>query len=178
MVASTHVKFVYPPELLLQPVLYQLGNQFNIVTIRRADLSDSHGRVDMELQGDMHDIQRAVDWACQQGLSRARGHRRCGPRLQLAKFASRRDQAPGHKRRRHRSATADSQISRLTHCQPISRLHTMALLVTAQLLGPLLNWDRQTDLDADAWQPRSPYSICARFALRPIAWAAPALNQH
>jgi hypothetical protein len=70
MVASTHVKFVYPPELLHQPVIYQLGKQFNIVTnIRRADISDTHGWVDMELQGDARDIQRALDWAHQQGLS-------------------------------------------------------------------------------------------------------------
>jgi hypothetical protein len=68
-VASTHVKFIYPPELLHQPVIYQLGKQFNIVTnIRRADISDSHGWVDMELQGEARDIQRALDWAYQQGL--------------------------------------------------------------------------------------------------------------
>ena len=53
----------------------------------------------------------------------------------------------------------------------------MALLATAQLIGPLLNWDRQTDLDADTWQRRFPYSICAWFALRRIAGAARALNQ-
>jgi hypothetical protein len=53
----------------------------------------------------------------------------------------------------------------------------MALLAPAQLLGPLLNWDRQTDLDADTWRRRSPYSICARLALRRIARAAQALNQ-
>ncbi len=67
MVASSHVKFIYPPALL--PVIYQLGKQFNIVTnIRRADISDSHGWVDIELQGDARDIQRALDWAHQQGL--------------------------------------------------------------------------------------------------------------
>ena len=69
MVTSRHVKFIYPPELLHQPVIYQLGKQFNIVTnIRRADISDSHGWVDMELQGDAPDIQRALEWAYQQGL--------------------------------------------------------------------------------------------------------------
>ena len=69
MVASSHVKFIYPPALLHQPVIYQLGKQFNIVTnIRRADISDLHGWVDMELDGDARDIQRALDWAHQQGL--------------------------------------------------------------------------------------------------------------
>ncbi len=69
MVTSTHVKFIYPPELLHQPVIYQLGKQFNIVTnIRRADISNSHGWVDMELQGDPPDIQQALDWAYQHNL--------------------------------------------------------------------------------------------------------------
>jgi len=88
MVASTHVKFIYPPELLHQPVIYQLGRQFNIMTnIRRADISDSHGWVDMELQGEARDIQRALHWAYQQGL-----HLEpvdiavCGLRLLLAKL--------------------------------------------------------------------------------------------
>jgi len=45
-------------------VIYQLGKQFNIVTnIRRADISDSHGWVAMELQGEATDIQRVLDWA-------------------------------------------------------------------------------------------------------------------
>lgn len=69
MVTSRHIKFIYPPELLHQPVIYQLGKQFNIVTnIRRANVSDSHGWVDMELQGDASDIERALDWARQQNF--------------------------------------------------------------------------------------------------------------
>ena len=59
----------YPSEVLHRPVIDQLGKQFNIVTnIRCADISDSHGWVAMELQGDARDIQLALDWAYQQGF--------------------------------------------------------------------------------------------------------------
>jgi hypothetical protein len=61
MAASSHVKFIYPPALLHQQVIYQLGKQVNIVSnIRRADISDSHGWVDMELQGDAPEIPSAT----------------------------------------------------------------------------------------------------------------------
>jgi len=71
MVTTTHVKFSYPPELLHQPVIYRLGKQFNVVTNTRcANVSDAHGWVYMELQGDPSNIQHALDWAYQHNFFR------------------------------------------------------------------------------------------------------------
>ncbi len=67
--ASTHVKFIYPPELLQQPVVYQLGKQFQVViNIRRANVGDTHGCIEMELTGIAKDIDRALAWAQTRGL--------------------------------------------------------------------------------------------------------------
>ncbi|HEY3061942.1 MAG TPA: NIL domain-containing protein [Chloroflexota bacterium] len=67
--ASTHVKFIYPPELLHQPVVYELGKQFQVViNIRRANVGDTHGCIEMELSGVAQDIDRALDWAQRRGL--------------------------------------------------------------------------------------------------------------
>ncbi len=67
--ATRRVKFTYPPELVHRPVIYLLGKQFNIVTnVRRANIGDTHGWIEMELVGDPEDVQRGLDWADQQGL--------------------------------------------------------------------------------------------------------------
>lgn len=72
IMATTRVKFTYPPELLHRPVIYQLGKQFNVVTnVRRANIGDTHGCIEMELLGDPEDVQRGLDWAYQQGLDLA-----------------------------------------------------------------------------------------------------------
>jgi L-aspartate semialdehyde sulfurtransferase ferredoxin len=67
---STHVTFVYPPELLQRPVIYELGKQFGLVTnIRKANIADAHGWVVLELVGAPLAIQAALLWVREQGLS-------------------------------------------------------------------------------------------------------------
>jgi hypothetical protein len=65
----TRVKFTYPPELLHRPIIYELGKQFGLVTnIRRADISDTQGWVDMELVGAPMAVEAALAWVKGQGL--------------------------------------------------------------------------------------------------------------
>ena len=65
----TRVKFTYPPALLHRPIIYELGKQFGLVTnIRRADISDTRGWVDMELLGAPMAIEAALAWVKGQGL--------------------------------------------------------------------------------------------------------------
>jgi hypothetical protein len=62
-------QFIYPPELLHQPVVYQLGKQFQVtINIRRANVGDTHGCIEMELSGVAKDIDRALAWAQTRGL--------------------------------------------------------------------------------------------------------------
>ena len=54
------VKFSFSPEMIKEPVIYQLGKDFKIVpNIRRADVGDEMGWVVLELAGDEAEIKAA-----------------------------------------------------------------------------------------------------------------------
>jgi ABC-type methionine transport system ATPase subunit len=62
-------KFTFPTELVTQPITYQLGHKFQIVTnIRRADVRENMGWVVLELEGEDDEIQRGVDWVSSTGV--------------------------------------------------------------------------------------------------------------
>ena len=63
------VKLWFPPELVKQPVLYQMTKNFEIVTnIHRANLTNDRGWLVIELSGETEEITRAIEWARHQGL--------------------------------------------------------------------------------------------------------------
>ena len=63
------VKFTFLTALVKEPVIYQLGHDFDIVTnIRRADVRDDMGWVVLELDGDDSEIQRGLDWVSAIGV--------------------------------------------------------------------------------------------------------------
>ena len=63
------VKFTFPTGLITEPVIYQLAQQFQIVTnIRRADVREQMGWVVLELDGDEEEIQRGLDWVTNLGV--------------------------------------------------------------------------------------------------------------
>jgi len=67
--AKRRVKFTFPPELVSQPIIYQLGHQFNVVTnIRRADVWEDRGWVILELEGDDEEISRGIAWVSAKGI--------------------------------------------------------------------------------------------------------------
>ena len=62
-------KFTFPTELVTQPITYELGHKFQIVTnIRRADVRENMGWVVLELEGEDEEIQRGVDWVSSMGV--------------------------------------------------------------------------------------------------------------
>lgn len=51
--AKRQVMFTFPEILIREPIIYNLSQQFVIVTnIRRADISESKGWVILEMEGD------------------------------------------------------------------------------------------------------------------------------
>ena len=57
------MKFTFPTALVTEPIIYNLGRNFNVVTnIRRADVRDEMGWVVLELEGDDQEIQSGIDW--------------------------------------------------------------------------------------------------------------------
>ena len=64
-----HVMFTYPPELIKEPIIHSLSQQFNIVTnIHLADISEDKGWVVLELEGDEDAIEQALAWAISRGM--------------------------------------------------------------------------------------------------------------
>jgi hypothetical protein len=67
--SKQRVKFTFPEEMITVPVIYELGRQFNIITnIRRADVTEDRGWVVLELDGDLGEIEKGLDWISSQGV--------------------------------------------------------------------------------------------------------------
>lgn len=67
--AKQRVKFTFEPQLIQQPIIWTLGKQFELVTnIRRADVTEDRGWVVLELDGDLEEIERGINWVVQQGV--------------------------------------------------------------------------------------------------------------
>jgi hypothetical protein len=67
--AKQRVKFTFPQELITLPIIYELGKNFNVVTnIRRADVTEDRGWVVLELDGDLQEIERGIQWVTSKGV--------------------------------------------------------------------------------------------------------------
>jgi len=63
------VTFTFPEELVREPLIFNLGQQFNVVTnIRRADVTENKGWVVLELEGDEKDIEQGLAWMTSKGV--------------------------------------------------------------------------------------------------------------
>ncbi|MDP6042864.1 MAG: NIL domain-containing protein [Dehalococcoidales bacterium] len=66
---TRQVIFTFPSELVEEPLIYYLGQKFNITTsIRRADVSENKGWVVLELEGEEKDIERGLVWMAGKGV--------------------------------------------------------------------------------------------------------------
>ncbi len=67
--ATKHVRLTFSPQLIKEPLIYNMGHQFKVITnIRMADVDANVGWVVMELDGGDDEIARALDWARQKGV--------------------------------------------------------------------------------------------------------------
>ena len=61
--AKKRVKFTFPTQLIKDPLIYQLGHKFNVISnIRRADVREDMGWVILELDGEEEEIDRSLSW--------------------------------------------------------------------------------------------------------------------
>ncbi|MBW3588660.1 MAG: NIL domain-containing protein [Actinobacteria bacterium] len=60
--ARRRLHMTFPEHLITEPLIYDLGKKFQVVTnIRRANIEERVGWVILELEGDEEEIERAVD---------------------------------------------------------------------------------------------------------------------
>ena len=59
--ASMKVHIRFPEDKIKEPVIYQIGHEFKVVTnVRRADVRETTGWMDLELTGESAEIERAI----------------------------------------------------------------------------------------------------------------------
>ena len=67
--ATKHVRLTFSPQLIKEPLIYNMGHQFQVITdIRMADMDASVGWVVLELIGEGDEIDRALAWAREKGV--------------------------------------------------------------------------------------------------------------
>ncbi len=67
--SKKQVMFTFPQEMVKEPIIYNLGRQFEIVTnIRRADVTENRGWVVLELEADEKDIEQGIAWVISKGV--------------------------------------------------------------------------------------------------------------
>lgn len=64
------LRLIFGPALVKEPVIYQLGKQFKVVTnIRRADVSRDQGWVLLEVSGEPDELDRGVAYLESRGVT-------------------------------------------------------------------------------------------------------------
>ncbi len=67
--AKRRAKFTFPTGLVTQPVIFELGHNFQVVTnIRRADVREDVGWVILELEGEEEEIESGLSWVSSIGV--------------------------------------------------------------------------------------------------------------
>ena len=67
--AKRRVMFTFSSEVMTEPIIYNLGQQFKLITnIRRADLTENRGWIVLELDGKEEDIEAGIAWATSKGV--------------------------------------------------------------------------------------------------------------
>ena len=56
------IRISFPEDKIKEPIIYELGREFKVVTnVRRADVREKTGWVELELEGDSAEIEKAVE---------------------------------------------------------------------------------------------------------------------
>ena len=60
---SLRIRLTFPPEKITEPIIYNIGRQYKVVTnIRRANVTEEAGWVMLEILGPPEEIEQAVDY--------------------------------------------------------------------------------------------------------------------
>jgi len=67
--AVKRVRFTFPEDLIREPIIYQIGHEFRVITnVRMADVDEHTGWVVLELEGEQDEIDRSLAWAQSRGV--------------------------------------------------------------------------------------------------------------
>lgn len=67
--ALKRVRFTFPDDLIQEPLIYNLGHEFRVITnVRMADVDEKTGWVLLELEGEADEVDRSIAWAQSKGV--------------------------------------------------------------------------------------------------------------
>ena len=67
--AKRRVTLTFNEEVVAQPIIYNLGQQFKVATnIRQANVTEDGGWIEVELEGEDEDIETGIAWAISKGV--------------------------------------------------------------------------------------------------------------
>lgn len=67
---SLKFHITFPEQKIKEPVIYLIGKEFSVIpNIRRADVSEKTGWMDLELQGEIDEIEKAVIFMKKTGIT-------------------------------------------------------------------------------------------------------------
>jgi hypothetical protein len=67
--AKRRVMFTFQPEGSSEPIIYELGQRFHLVTnIHRANAAEDRGWIEVELEGEEKNIEAGISWATSKGI--------------------------------------------------------------------------------------------------------------
>jgi hypothetical protein len=67
--ALKRVRFTFPENLIKEPLIYNLGHEFRVITnVRMADVDEKTGWVILELEGEADEVDRSIAWAQDKGV--------------------------------------------------------------------------------------------------------------
>ena len=67
--AKHRARFTFPTGLITEPVIFNLGRNFQVITnIRRADVREDVGWVVLELEGEEEEITNGLEWVRSMGV--------------------------------------------------------------------------------------------------------------
>jgi len=63
------VTLTFSEESVAEPIIYNIGQQFKVVTnIRQANMTEDGGWIEVELEGEDEDIEDGIAWAISRGV--------------------------------------------------------------------------------------------------------------
>lgn len=66
---SMKLKLIYPEEKIREPILSKLCKNFEVdINIRKANVQEKVGWLELELIGKEEEIEKAMNWLIQQGI--------------------------------------------------------------------------------------------------------------
>ena len=67
--AKRRVTLTFNEEVVAQPIIYNLGQQFKVATnIRQANVTEDGGWIEAELEGETQNIEDGIAWAISRGV--------------------------------------------------------------------------------------------------------------